>query len=101
MKDAWSPTSRNLKFRHGGDLQAELDNLLKKGQSLIFHLDPTPLKIVSDKNILRNILYNSIPMLSSIREGNRSIAHREEGGQFVKVKSKMKASAFRFPDETY
>jgi signal transduction histidine kinase len=40
------------------DLQAELDNLLKRDQSLIFHLDPAGIKIVSDKNILRNILYN-------------------------------------------
>jgi PAS domain S-box-containing protein len=40
------------------DLQAELDNLLKRDQNLIFHLASAPMKIVSDKNILRNILYN-------------------------------------------
>jgi len=40
------------------DLQVELDDLLKKDQSLIIQVDASPIKIVSDKNILRNILYN-------------------------------------------
>jgi len=40
------------------DLQTELDNLLKKDQTLIIHSAAAPVKIVSDKNIFRNILYN-------------------------------------------
>jgi signal transduction histidine kinase len=40
------------------DLQLELDNLLKRDQTLPIHLENDKLQLSSDKNILRNILYN-------------------------------------------
>lgn len=40
------------------DLQLELDNLLKRDQTLVIHLESSNLQVASDKNILRNILYN-------------------------------------------
>ena len=40
------------------DLKVELENILKKDQSLHFSIASAPVDMVSDKNILRNILYN-------------------------------------------
>ena len=40
------------------DLQVELNNLLKPGQTLSIDIPETDISITSDKNILRNILYN-------------------------------------------
>jgi two-component system, LuxR family, sensor kinase FixL len=74
------------------DLQAELDDLLKKDQVLHFHIENGPIKIVSDKNILRNILYNLLsnaikyspegkPIDCSIvpEDSNLKIVIRDEG----------------------
>jgi len=68
------------------DLQAELDNLLKKDQSLIFHLTPTTIKIVSDKNILRNILYNLLSNAIKYSEEGKPIhCHMAKEDQFLKI----------------
>ncbi len=40
------------------DLQVELNNLLKTGQTLTVDIRKSEISITSDKNILRNILYN-------------------------------------------
>ena len=40
------------------DLQVELNNLLKPGQTLTIDIGDPSITITSDKNILRNILYN-------------------------------------------
>jgi len=71
------------------DLQAELDNLLKQDQSLIFHLDPTSIKLVSDKNILRNILYNLLSnAIKYSGEGKPIHCSMVMDGHFLKIEIK-------------
>jgi signal transduction histidine kinase len=71
------------------DLQAELDNLLKQDQSLLFHLDPPSIKLVSDKNILRNILYNLLSnAIKYSGEGKPIHCSMVMDGQFLKIEIK-------------
>ena len=66
------------------DLQLELDNLLKRDQTLSIHLENPKLQLSSDKNILRNILYNLLsnaikyssegkPIQCSIRQDGQNV----------------------------
>ncbi len=74
------------------DLRTEADGLLKKGQQLVIHTGIEDLPMKSDKNILRNILYNlvsnaikyseedqSIQLSAEVRDGQLSINVRDQG----------------------
>jgi PAS domain S-box-containing protein len=52
------------------DLQTEVDGLLKKDQRFICHNEAGDLQLTSDKNILRNMLYNLI---------SNAVKYSEEG----------------------
>ena len=52
------------------DLQNELEGLLKKDQKLIFNQEGEPFEMISDKNIIRNILYNLLS--NAIKYSNES-----------------------------
>jgi two-component system sensor kinase FixL len=71
------------------DLQEELDDLLKKDQSLLFHLESAPFHIISDKNILRNILYNLLSnAIKYSGEGKPIHCSVIKDGQFLKIEIK-------------
>lgn len=74
------------------DLRSEADGLLKKGQRLEFNITVDDVELKSDKNILRNILYNlvsnaikysaegkSIYCTNKVTDGNLIIDIRDEG----------------------
>ena len=74
------------------DLRSEADGLLKKGQRLDFNSTVDDVVLKSDKNILRNILYNlvsnaikysaegkSISCTTKVTDGNLIIDIRDEG----------------------
>lgn len=56
------------------DLKTEADGLLKKNQNLICTYDYEDIEMVSDKNMLRNILYNLI---------SNAIKYSDEGKQII------------------
>lgn len=80
------------------DLQNELDNLLKKDQTLNIIFETSPIKIVSDKNILRNILYNLLSNASKYSQEGKPIQCRirTDGGN---MKIEIKDNGIGIPIE--
>ncbi len=55
------------------DLKSEMEGLLKKGQKLLFQENAHPMELMSDKSMLRNILYNLLSNAIKYSDENKTI----------------------------